>query len=72
MSFAKSVLLATLAFTSSIWAGELRYSVVPNFFDSNPGGKPIGPSAELGVAVRHESKPNKQTHRKQGPAASFF
>jgi hypothetical protein len=26
------------------------------------GGKPIGPSAELGVAVRHEPKPNKQTH----------
>jgi hypothetical protein len=53
MSFAKSILFAALALTSSIWAGELKYSVVPNFFDSNPGGKPIGPCH--GGAVQDKS-----------------
>ncbi len=32
-----------MAVISTASAGELKYSVVPNFFEANPGGKPIGP-----------------------------
>lgn len=39
----KSLLVALFALASSLMAGELKYSVVPHFFDDNPGGKPIGP-----------------------------
>jgi DNA-binding beta-propeller fold protein YncE len=43
MNFSKSIFLAVLTALSTAFAGELKYSAVPNFFDSNPGGKPIGP-----------------------------
>jgi DNA-binding beta-propeller fold protein YncE len=43
MNFSKSIFVAVLTALSTTFAGELKYSVVPNFFDSNPGGKPIGP-----------------------------
>ncbi len=43
MSFSKSVLLASLTLASTIFATELKYSEVPDFFDKNPGGQPIGP-----------------------------
>src|SRR5665213_3446278 len=33
--------LSTAALTAS--AAELKYSDTPNFFEQNPGGKPIGP-----------------------------
>jgi hypothetical protein len=42
MNLSKSLLVAVLAVVSTASAGELKYSIVPNFFDSNPGGKPIG------------------------------
>lgn len=29
--------------TTTTFAAELKYSVVPNFFDENPDGKPLGP-----------------------------
>jgi hypothetical protein len=43
MNYSKSIFFAVLTALSTALAGELKYSVVPNFFDSNPGGKPIGP-----------------------------
>lgn len=43
MNFSKSILVAVLTALSTALAGELKYSVVTNFFDANPGGKPIGP-----------------------------
>jgi DNA-binding beta-propeller fold protein YncE len=35
-------LLALVAFISTAVAAELKYSVVPNFFDAKPDGQPIG------------------------------
>ena len=43
MSFSKSILLAIMALASPIFGRELKYSVVPDFFEKNPGGQPIGP-----------------------------
>lgn len=39
---AKSFLTIALAATTT-FAAELKYSVVPNFFDKDPGGKELGP-----------------------------
>src|SRR5665213_351613 len=37
-------LLAAIALVSTTaFAAELKYSITPNFFEQNPGGKPIGP-----------------------------
>jgi DNA-binding beta-propeller fold protein YncE len=42
MNFSKSILLAAIAFASSAFAGELKYTADPNFFEKDPGGQPIG------------------------------
>ncbi|MBI4658198.1 MAG: 6-bladed beta-propeller [Verrucomicrobia bacterium] len=40
----KPTLLYLIALTSTLaQAGELKYSVVPNFFEEPPGGQPLGP-----------------------------
>src|SRR5213596_4216112 len=37
-------LLAIIALESSTtFAAELKYSITPNFFEQNPGNKPLGP-----------------------------
>lgn len=43
MNFSKLILLAAAFFASTPFAGDLKYSVVPNFFEEKPGGQPIGP-----------------------------
>src|SRR5437868_182100 len=36
-------LLTILALSSTTVFGELKYSIVPNFFSENPGGQSLGP-----------------------------
>lgn len=36
-------LVTSVLFLSSSRAAELKYSVVPHFFEENPGGQPLGP-----------------------------
>src|SRR4029077_18701268 len=44
MHLTKYVLIAlTTLSTTLISAGELKYSIAPNFFEQNPGGKALGP-----------------------------
>src|SRR3982751_242288 len=38
-----STLLCTFTLATLGHAGELKYSIAPNFFEQNPGGKPLGP-----------------------------
>jgi DNA-binding beta-propeller fold protein YncE len=37
------ILFTLLALASTAFAAELKYSVVPNFFDKDPDNKPLGP-----------------------------
>jgi DNA-binding beta-propeller fold protein YncE len=44
MNLFKPTLLAFIALTSAtVFAAEMKYSEVPNFFDKDPGGKQLGP-----------------------------
>jgi DNA-binding beta-propeller fold protein YncE len=40
--FSLASFAAALVSAASIHAGELKYSIVPNFFEQNPGGQPLG------------------------------
>ena len=40
---AKTLLSLLALITTTTFAAEMKYSVVPNFFDQNPDGKPLGP-----------------------------
>jgi DNA-binding beta-propeller fold protein YncE len=42
MNYFRSGLLAVLV-TTSAFAGELKYSIAPHFFEENPGGQQLGP-----------------------------
>src|SRR5437867_4580305 len=39
---AQSLSIVALASTTT-FAAELKYSITPNFFEQNPGNKPLGP-----------------------------
>src|SRR5207247_6342032 len=39
---AQSLSIVALASTTT-FAAELKYSIAPNFFEQNPGNKPLGP-----------------------------
>ena len=40
---ALSLFGAVALFTATSFAADLKYSIVPNFFEQNPGNKPLGP-----------------------------
>src|SRR5271154_7443285 len=40
---AQTLLAAIVLASTTAFAAELKYSNTPNFFEQNPGGKPIGP-----------------------------